>query len=580
MIMIMMIIVTAGGYLGLRFEKAVEKKEQINQIVQLLQKVRIAEKAYRKYYQEGYQQQVYSRLNTLMSSVVLIDMVNSGPEGAGIIPGLLDSYKSAFENMVFFHVESRKIESQIETAMNRMEKSSRAIMDKINHRQFLSRTSVGKELDPMEYGMVSPLQDVSYLAISIKLSHKHFLLSNQPEHLKRLFHYVEYYGPGLMGAIEQGAAYLNNPFYQRVVKQINADLQTALELLNNSRSIMENEERSVQKLDALGNELFLKTEPWLKQADLTAKTAIKQVRFVVGSLLVSGSLFIAVTISVLIRSISRNLEHMVATTRKIQQGNLSLKVCVNTRDEFGALADAFNEMTDHLGRSLESLRAEIDDRKAAEKRLRQISRRVVTHQEKERAAISRELHDELGQVLTALKIDAVWLHRNLGAIDDRAGNKLQTMCDGIDKTIEEVRSLAYRLRPKILEDMGLGSALEWLIRDFQARTGIVCKLTQSQLGGVDDVIKTTAYRIIQECLTNVTRHSYATTVMIDLVQTHDALRVSVADNGRGFKNEIESLEKLGIRGMQERAHLVGGSFLIQSALNNGCCVEFALPLEG
>ena len=127
----------------------------------------------------------------------------------------------------------------------------------------------------------------------------------------------------------------------------------------------------------------------------------------------------------------------------------------------------------------------------------------------------------MGQILTALRLDAVWLSDRLKGQDDQATARALTMCRLIDKTIDEVRGMAIRLRPGMLDDFGLIDALDWYTKDFTKRTGITCKFSQHNLTEVDDLVATAAYRITQEALTNVARHAFATQVRISLEAKND-----------------------------------------------------------
>jgi signal transduction histidine kinase len=205
----------------------------------------------------------------------------------------------------------------------------------------------------------------------------------------------------------------------------------------------------------------------------------------------------------------------------------------------------------------------------------------MANQEKERKAIARELHDELGQVLTALRMDAVWLSERLQAPDPKAGDRAVAMCGLIDHTIDEVRGLATRLRPGVLDDLGLIDALEWYIADFEKRTGIACIFKHRQVPTIDGIGATAAYRIVQEALTNVTRHAAATQVKVSLEPKQGMVTLAVADNGRGFDlKEIAAAECLGLAGMRERAGLLGGSLEIRSRPGKGTKVCFRLPADG
>lgn len=224
---------------------------------------------------------------------------------------------------------------------------------------------------------------------------------------------------------------------------------------------------------------------------------------------------------------------------------------------------------------------DITELKRAQEQLRLLSGSIMASQEKERTAIARELHDELGQILTALRMDAVWLSERLKERDNQVAARALTMCDLIDKTIDEVRGLATRLRPGMLDDFGLIDALDWYTKDFAKRTGITCKFNHRNMPHVDDLVATAAYRIAQEALTNVARHSFATQAIINLEAGNGLLTLEVKDNGRGFNpRDLADSHCLGLAGMRERASLVGGSLELQSDLGKGTRVFFRLPLNG
>jgi PAS domain S-box-containing protein len=222
---------------------------------------------------------------------------------------------------------------------------------------------------------------------------------------------------------------------------------------------------------------------------------------------------------------------------------------------------------------------DITELKKAQKQLRLLSGSIMASQEKERKAIARELHDELGQILTALRMDAVWLSDHLQAQKSPAAARARTMCQLIDNTLDEVRGLATRLRPGVLDDFGLMDALAWYTKDFARRTGIACNFSHVNVTEVDSLVATAAYRIAQEALTNVARHSFATRVQIRLQVEKDLLTLTVKDNGRGFNpRDLAESECLGLAGMRERAGLLGGSLELHSKPGGGTGVYFRLPL--
>jgi len=217
--------------------------------------------------------------------------------------------------------------------------------------------------------------------------------------------------------------------------------------------------------------------------------------------------------------------------------------------------------------------------KKAQGQLRRLSGSIMANQEIERSAIARELHDELGQLLTALRMDAVWLQDRVKARDADAAERAGAMCALIDTTIEEVRGMAIRLRPGVLDDLGLVEALEWFTSEFERRGSIACIFTHRDVPVVSDTVATAAYRIAQEALTNVARHSAADRVEVNLSQNNGSLSLVVRDNGRGFspKDALEG-EALGLAGMHERAALVGGRLDVISQPGRGATVRLKVPV--
>ena len=201
-------------------------------------------------------------------------------------------------------------------------------------------------------------------------------------------------------------------------------------------------------------------------------------------------------------------------------------------------------------------------------------------QEKERSAIARELHDELGQVLTALRMDTVWIMERLKDMDHNLSRRALSMCRLIDDTIEAVRSMALRLRPGVLDTLGLVDALEWFTTDFERRTEITCVFEHRGVPDISDTLATATYRITQEALTNVARHAGASHVTVTLKCRNGSLHLAVDDNGSGFSlDALSEFEGLGVPGMRERAGLVGGTFEVQSRPDRGTRVYFKVPVE-
>ncbi len=237
------------------------------------------------------------------------------------------------------------------------------------------------------------------------------------------------------------------------------------------------------------------------------------------------------------------------------------------------------EESGHI-RGICSIATDITPLKKAQEQLRRLSGSIMANQEKERAAIARELHDELGQLLTALRMDAVWLQERLRQKDARIASRAEAMCGLIDTTIEEVRGMAIRLRPGVLDDLGLVDALEWLTTEYERRAQFPCIFNQHHIPAVDNAIATAAYRIAQEALTNVVRHARAAHAEVTLkMNGHEELVLEVADDGKGFDPEgLSENDMLGLAGMRERASLVGGRLVFQSQPGHGATVRFSVPL--
>jgi len=237
-------------------------------------------------------------------------------------------------------------------------------------------------------------------------------------------------------------------------------------------------------------------------------------------------------------------------------------------DEFGRVSGLCGISTD------------ITTIKRARDQLKRLSGSIITNQENERTLLARELHDELGQLLTVLQMDCSWIQAWLNGADSKAAERARSMGRLIDRTIAEVHSLAVRLRPGILDRLGLVDALEWFTSDFEKRTGITCIFETHQIPGINDSVATAAYRIAQEALTNVVRHSQANCVNVVLQGGNTVLSLTVSDNGRGFDPAaLSEHEGLGLLGMRERASLVGGELEVSSAPGGGTRVFFAVSLE-
>lgn len=211
--------------------------------------------------------------------------------------------------------------------------------------------------------------------------------------------------------------------------------------------------------------------------------------------------------------------------------------------------------------------------------LKKLSSDIISSQEKERAAISRELHDELGQMLTALRMDSVWLEKQLRDCFPEAAERAAVLGQNIDKALDDVRTMSFQLRPGVLDDLGLVDALESLALYYEKRVDMSFVFEHDDLYHLEATASTAVYRIVQEALTNAVRHSRASQVEIRLFAENSTLCVEVTDDGQGFAPGESQNAGFGIAGMQERADLVRGQFRIDSAPNQGTRIFCTLPLE-
>lgn len=232
---------------------------------------------------------------------------------------------------------------------------------------------------------------------------------------------------------------------------------------------------------------------------------------------------------------------------------------------------------------------DVTDRRLAEQeleyshqQLRALASRLQRTREEERRTIAREIHDELGQALTGIKLQMAWVQAHLKRPDHGVRDRLMTAMQRIDGTIDSVRRIATQLRPALLDDLGLVAALEWVAQDFGRTVGIHTTIQlPSDDPPVDADRATAVFRIVQESLTNVARHAAATQVHVSLREEGAMLHVVVRDNGRGMApGQLTHSGSLGLLGLRERAMSVGGVVEIRDAEGGGTEVQLTLPVTG
>ena len=225
-----------------------------------------------------------------------------------------------------------------------------------------------------------------------------------------------------------------------------------------------------------------------------------------------------------------------------------------------------------------SKRAEEELRKSRE-RLRNLSKYLQSSREQERTSIAREIHDDLGQILSALKMDLSWLGKRLPK-NQTLVEKKKSMEKILNDAIKTVKRIITDLRPSLLDDFGLIAAIEWQAEDFQTRTGLECKVTiEPEYFVVDQDRSTSLFRIFQETLANITRHANATEISVSLTKKDGEVVLKVTDNGKGItKKEISNTKSFGLLGIRERVHLFGGKMEIKGVKGKGTTVEVRIPV--
>ncbi|MBM4294114.1 MAG: sensor histidine kinase [Deltaproteobacteria bacterium] len=303
--------------------------------------------------------------------------------------------------------------------------------------------------------------------------------------------------------------------------------------------------------------------------------------------------------------ISLPIKKITDAMEKVSNGDLDTVLIIKRNDEIGTLANSFNNMAEDLGRhrkhleilveartaelskANEQLQQEISERTKAEdelKRSQEQLRDLASHlqfiREEERGQIAREIHDELGQALTALKMDVHWLSHKLPQDQALLSGKIKSMSGLIDTTVQSVRRISSELRPKLLDDLGLSAAMEWQANEFMSRAGIQCNISSEPEDIILDQARSSAFfRIFQETLTNIARHAHATKVEVILQEDSETVELIVRDNGQGItERQIADAKSYGIIGIRERVHSLGGDLKITGAPNKGTTVQVRIPI--
>ncbi|HSW51880.1 MAG TPA: ATP-binding protein [Sulfuricaulis sp.] len=225
-------------------------------------------------------------------------------------------------------------------------------------------------------------------------------------------------------------------------------------------------------------------------------------------------------------------------------------------------------------------KAELGQQRAAdaERELRRLSQQLVKAQEDERRSLSRELHDQVGQQITALRVEIANLGRIAPGEKDTYTAHLREAKGLAEQTMKTVRDLAMGLRPSILDDFGLGPAIEWQAREFSRRTGVPADVhIEGSLNGLTESDRTSLFRIVQEALTNITKHASASEIRITLTAGEQGVMLKVEDNGKGMDPQNARGRGLGLVGIEERAREMGAAFSLLSQPGQGTAIQVSIP---
>jgi len=296
-----------------------------------------------------------------------------------------------------------------------------------------------------------------------------------------------------------------------------------------------------------------------------------------------GTRFWANVVVTALRNSKGSLQGFAKVTRDVSERHEKEQALAKAKE---LLELRVEQRTTVLERLNEELRVEIAERSRAEEQLRvsldqlrALAARLQSVREEERTSIAREIHDELGQACTAIKMDLALIGRKATKRQTNLRAKADSAIQLVDGMIVTLRRIASELRPRTLDDLGLTAALEWQAQEFEGRTGITCRVVLPKEPLVLDAeLSTAIFRIFQESLTNVARHSHATRVEAFLEQEADQLIFRVRDNGKGFDaKEVKAHRSLGLVGMQERALLLSGELTIEGIPDAGTSLTLRIP---
>ena len=279
--------------------------------------------------------------------------------------------------------------------------------------------------------------------------------------------------------------------------------------------------------------------------------------------------------------LTRRLGLLAQAAEEVGKGDYSVSVPIETADEVGKTAIAFNRMVSEVSSRTQQLKHEEERSRHLLAENRQLIHASLEVQEEERKYLARELHDELGQCITAIQADAESIRDLSSSCDNRITTSADAIMSVSTRIYEVVHSMMQRLRPGVLDHLGLVEALSEAVSDWQGRNpGIQCTFEcTGELAGLGERINITVYRIVQECLTNITKHAGATRVSVSLANKSGKLQLEVQDDGRGSEQSPPG-NGLGLIGMRERVEALGGEFRLQTAAGDGYGLTIIIPVTG
>ncbi len=277
---------------------------------------------------------------------------------------------------------------------------------------------------------------------------------------------------------------------------------------------------------------------------------------------------------------------MVLLVREITEHQRTEQAAHVARSLNEELDQRVAQRTLELEQSNRKLETEISEHENATEQLRLLTAHLQSAREEERLRIAQEIHDEIGTLMTAIKMDLAFLSKEIAG---KGGKKSpEVLCAEIgdttklvDNAIQTIHQIVLELRPAVLDHMGLRAGLEWQLQEFQTRTKIECQFASSLDSVPLDAERSTAvFRILQEALTNVARHAHATRVAASLWEEEDQVVLQVRDNGRGISEaQLSGTGRFGLLGMRERAHACGGDVVVRGSPGQGTVVTVRLPVH-